>query len=79
MASKAPPRCDSKNCLNGWIWHMGTDYPCSACQSYGAYQLALRKARQQVVGTKEYIALARGRAGSLSWRRGKEPNQLDIC
>lgn len=28
-----PPKCTSRNCHNGWIWHNNSEYPCSACEA----------------------------------------------
>jgi len=32
-----PPKCISRNCHNGWIWHNNSEYPCSACSARGDY------------------------------------------
>jgi len=42
-----PKPCTSRNCLNGWYRHMGSDYPCGTCESYWKFQKELREAKKE--------------------------------
>ena len=37
-----PPACNNQSCNNGWIYNMGTSYPCSKCTAYSDYRTALK-------------------------------------
>ena len=37
-----PPSCNDQSCNKGWIYNMGTSYPCSKCTAYSDYRTALK-------------------------------------